>query len=167
MDVTGTTAGPSRILLCADAEDSLRPLLEQAGYPIGVHPVSDGLPELAPFSLLVVEGTGRADQARSLCRRLRGSAGERFLPILLITDDATPEARLASVQSGADAYLLRPFAAAELVASVQRLVRLKQRHDALAEQAADAHRVSERLQAARRQLDQELELARRIHESFL
>src|SRR5262249_16024820 len=42
-----------------------------------------------------------------------------------------------------------------------------QRHDALAAQAAEAHRVSQQLQAAYKQLDRELELAQRIHQSFL
>jgi sigma-B regulation protein RsbU (phosphoserine phosphatase) len=53
------------------------------------------------------------------------------------------------------------------VAQVEALLRIKQRHDQLAARAAEAGRVSKRLQAAYQQIDQELELARRIQESFL
>jgi sigma-B regulation protein RsbU (phosphoserine phosphatase) len=56
---------------------------------------------------------------------------------------------------------------AEFLAQVQSLLRVKERHDQLAIKAADAQRISKRLQAATQQMDQELELARRLQESFL
>src|SRR5262249_13964877 len=65
------------------------------------------------------------------------------------------------------AYLLRPFAPAELLAQVQTFLRLKDRHDHLADKTAEVNRVNKRLHAAYQQIDQELELARRIQESFL
>src|SRR5262249_39037377 len=156
----------ARILLCADSEDGLRNVLE-TGYQLVRHPLNEAPRDLEPFSLVLVEGTGQPAQARSTVQCLRRSSEGRFLPILLITDDATPAARLASMESGADAYLLRPFDPDELITSVRRLVQLKSGHDELAEKAAEAHRVSQRLQSAYRQLDRELELARRVHQSFL
>src|SRR5581483_6916941 len=76
-------------------------------------------------------------------------------------------ARLAGLQSGADALVVRPFDPAELGAQVQALLRIKERHDQLSARAAEVHRVNKRLQAAYQQIDQELALARRIQESFL
>jgi sigma-B regulation protein RsbU (phosphoserine phosphatase) len=94
-----------------------------------------------------VDGNVSAAVALALCRRLRG--------------------RLASLQAGADTYLLRPFAPAELLAQVQALVRLKERHDRLTEKSAEVQRVNPRLQRTYQQLDQELELARHIQRSLL
>src|SRR5207247_649251 len=86
---------------------------------------------------------------------------------LYLTGDLAPRARLASLESGADAYILRPFEPAELLAQVQALLRIKERHDHLTEKTAEVHRINKRLQATYQQIDQELELARRIQESFL
>jgi sigma-B regulation protein RsbU (phosphoserine phosphatase) len=87
--------------------------------------------------------------------------------MLFISPDPSPAARLASLESGVDAYLLRPFDPAELLAQVRALVRNKERHDRLSEKTAEIHRINRRLQQAYQQIDQELELARRIQESFL
>ena len=54
---------------------------------------------------------------------------------------------------------------AELLAQVQCWC--DQGHDQLALKAAEASRATKRLQAANQQMDQELELARRLQESFL
>jgi sigma-B regulation protein RsbU (phosphoserine phosphatase) len=85
----------------------------------------------------------------------------------LITSDGGPATRLTGLEAGADAMLARPFEPAVLRAAVQALVRVKERHDRLANQAAEAAGVTRRLQAAQQQMDQELQLARRLQESFL
>ena len=54
-----------------------------------------------------------------------------------------------------------------MLAQVQALVRVKERHDQLASKAAEAQRMSKRLQAAKQQMDMEMDLARRLQESFL
>ena len=41
---------------------------------------------------------------------------EAFVPILFVTGDHSPAVRLASLEAGADGYLLRPFATGELLA---------------------------------------------------
>jgi sigma-B regulation protein RsbU (phosphoserine phosphatase) len=68
---------------------------------------------------------------------------------------------------GADAYLLHPFEPAELLAQVRALLRNKERHDNLTEKTAEVHRINKRLEHAYQQINEELELARRIQESFL
>jgi phosphoserine phosphatase RsbU/P len=98
---------------------------------------------------------------------LRGRLHESVVPILFITDDHSPEARLASFEAGADMYLLRPFASAELLAQVGACLRMKDTHDRLAEKTAEIHRINKRLQQAYQQIDQELELAHRIQSSLL
>lgn len=57
----------------------------------------------------------------SLCRELRESGQE--LPVLLLTAQSAVEHRVAGLNSGADDYLVKPFALAELRARVRALGR--------------------------------------------
>jgi sigma-B regulation protein RsbU (phosphoserine phosphatase) len=165
------TGNAIHVLLCADpaaGADDVRHLLVEAGYNVGYHLYNGSEPaEPALANLIVLEGTQQPEAARRLCQRLRGRLGEVFVPILFITGDSGPRARLASLECGADTYLLRPFEEAELLAQVQAFLRLKERHTHLAEKTAEINRINKRLQTAYQQIDQELELARRIQESFL
>jgi sigma-B regulation protein RsbU (phosphoserine phosphatase) len=166
-----TMPTPIRVLVCADpvsGADDVRRLLTGAGYEVGYHCLNGADPEEAgAVNLIVLEGSSAPEEARQLCHRLRGRLGEAFVPILFIIADVAPRERLASLESGADTYLLRPFEAAELLAQVQAFLRLKDRHDHLTEKTAEVHRINKRLHTAYQQIDQELELAGRIQESFL
>ncbi len=163
--------GTPRILICAAQPDGLLELRRQLA------PVSDHLgghlfgsrdPEnLASYHLIVLEGGRSVVESLDLCRRFRTGLDEAFVPILFIADDPGPGARLATFEAGADTYLLRPFAAEELLAQARAFLRLKDTHDRLAERTLELHRVNKRLQEAYQQIDQELELAQRLQASFL
>ena len=140
--------------------------LRDAGYLLGVRPFESAA-QAPAAPLYVVDGTGHAEQALRSCHRLRIGQNDAYTPILFVTPDAQSSSRLACLQCGADAWLARPFEPAELIAQVAALLRVKEKHDQLASRAAEAHRVSERLREATAQIDQELELARRLQESFL
>ena len=163
-----TSSAP--ILLCADHAppgDDVRCALEQAGYRLHLHANGTPLEEPWLFGVIVIDAAQAAERARSLCHTLRERLTDAFVPIVMVMNDAAPEARLATLECGADAYVLRPFAKQELLGQVEAFLRLKHRHDHLAEKSAEVNRVNKRLQAAYHQIDQELELARRIQESFL
>jgi sigma-B regulation protein RsbU (phosphoserine phosphatase) len=166
----GSPATP-RILLCADPATpvgDLRQLLLNSQLDVASHSLGGADPdELAAYQTVVLDGTHNAAECLCLCQRLRARVGEGYLPALFITADPAPAARLASLEAGADAYLLRPFDPAELLAHVRALLRNKERHDRLSEKTAEVARINKRLQQAYQQIDQELELARRIQESFL
>jgi serine phosphatase RsbU (regulator of sigma subunit) len=163
--------GPPLILVCATqvtALAELRRLLLGGGHEVGGHLLGTPEPDdLGHYRLVVVEGGHGAAEALALCRRLRGRLEQGFVPILFVTGDHSPAARLASFEAGADTYLLRPFAPGELLAQVGALLRIKDVHDRLADKTAEVHRINKRLQQAYQQLDQELELAQRIQASFL
>jgi sigma-B regulation protein RsbU (phosphoserine phosphatase) len=166
----GPAATP-RILLCADAATpvaDVRNLLQLAELDVAGHALNAPDPDdLSAYQAVVIDATNSAAECLRFCQCLRGKVGDGYLPTLFITADPTPAARLASLENGADAYLLRPFDPAELLAHVRALLRNKERHDRLAEKTAEVHRINKRLQQAYHQIDQELELARRIQESFL
>lgn len=141
-------------------------VLHEAGYDVGVRPFNE--PHMrVPAQLHVIDAGAQIDQALKLCHRLRVEQNETFTPILFVTPDESVQARLSSLESGADTALIRPFVATELLAQANALLRIKDRHDQLASKSADVQRLNQRLQAATQQMDQELELAGRLQESFL
>jgi phosphoserine phosphatase RsbU/P len=160
-----------RVLLSADQPESIadvRRILEQAGHDVRWHAVTDREPEdLAALHLILVEGSRHQADVLTLCRRLRAALKESLVPLLFITDDHSPATRLASLEAGADTYLLRPFVPGELLAQAQALLRIKDLHDRLADKSAEVQRINKRLKEAYQQIDQELELAQRIQMSFL
>jgi two-component system, OmpR family, response regulator MprA len=56
-----------------------------------------------------------------VCRRLR--AGGSALPVLMLTARAEVDSRVAGLDAGADDYLPKPFALAELLARLRALLR--------------------------------------------
>src|SRR5262249_52952981 len=146
------SASQSRILLCADepaAVDDLRRLLERAGHAVVWQGRGACDPDgLAACSLIVLDASRHVGEALDFCRRLRLRLADCFVPILFLTSDHDPAARLAGFAGGADACLLRPFASGELLAQVGAFLRLKEMHDRLAEKTAETHRINQRLQLA-------------------
>jgi sigma-B regulation protein RsbU (phosphoserine phosphatase) len=160
--------GTSQIELLVNGAPSehLRTALAGAGYAIDSRKMEDSRVR-SPAQLYVIDAGKQVEQALRLCRRLRAEPDGAFTPILLVTAEIAPALRLASLQAGADALLTQPFDDKLVVAAVQALLRVKERHDLLAGQAAEANVISRRLQEAQQQMNQELEMARRLQESFL
>jgi sigma-B regulation protein RsbU (phosphoserine phosphatase) len=165
------SAAGARVLFCAEAispHDDVRTLLAGAGHHVVGHPLVNGIPsDLIAFDLVVIDGGGDRSAALRLCRRLRLQLADDFVPILLVTDDTSPSARFAGLEHGADAYLLRPFSPEELQAQANAFLRLRQMHRRLREKTAEVQQINKRLHDAHQQLNDELELARRIQRSFL
>ncbi len=157
---------PSRVVVHAPPRDEVAPLLQQAGYDAASLGLRDlEAPHAPPPQLFLVDGSHESDAGLRLCHKLRLQHQDPFVPILFLAADALN--RLAGLECGADAILVRPFQPAELLAQVQALVRIKDRQDLLASKASDAQRVNKRLQAAQQQMDMEMELAKRLQENFL
>src|SRR5947209_8216453 len=101
------------LLVCAangNAQDDLRSALQKGGHQAAVHLLGGPDPDrLESLHLVVVDGDGAAAEALDLCRRLRRRLDESVVPILYVTDDPGPAARLAAFEAGADTCLLRPF----------------------------------------------------------
>ena len=59
----------------------------------------------------------------ALCRALRQAEGSRYIPILMLTAETRRERRDEARQAGATGWIVKPFAAEEVLALVQRLLR--------------------------------------------
>jgi sigma-B regulation protein RsbU (phosphoserine phosphatase) len=163
--------GLPRILICASQPNTLaemHPLLAGSGCELAKHLLGTADPDgVGLYQLIIVEGNQGTAAALDWCRRLRERLDNLFVPILYLTDDPSPAARLASFESGADTYLLRPFAAGELLAQVKALLRIKDAYDRQASKSTEIHRINRRLQQLHQQIDYELQLAQRIQSSLL
>ena len=125
------TYRPALRVLVIEDNPVLRANLEAlfAAQGIGTRFAADGLSGLQaaldePFDVVVLDlGLPGMDGVR-VCEQLR-TRSERHIPILMLTARDALEDKLAGFRSGADDYLVKPFAGAELVA---RCLALSQRH---------------------------------------
>jgi DNA-binding response OmpR family regulator len=98
--------------------------LQEHGY--GVDVAYDGveglaLAEAAPYDLVVLDVMLPQRDGYAVCRELR--AHGRNVPVLMLTARDTVDDRVAGLDSGADDYLIKPFAFRELLARVRALLR--------------------------------------------
>ena len=118
---------PARILVVEDdpnVADSLAMVLEYEGYAVvAVATGEAGLDELAaaPADLVILDVNLPGIDGMSACKRMRtdGFAG----PVLMLTARHEVRDRVEGLDSGADDYLAKPFALAELLARVRALLR--------------------------------------------
>jgi two-component system, OmpR family, response regulator len=118
-----------RILIVEDAKKlalAIERGLEHEGYAADV--VFDGLTARkrilareGQYDLLVLDVMLPGLDGVSLCRELR-ALGQR-LPVLMLTARDTTADKVRGLDSGADDYLVKPFAFAELLARIRTLLR--------------------------------------------
>ncbi|MEU0053750.1 SpoIIE family protein phosphatase [Streptomyces sp. NPDC006309] len=118
----------------ADMREYLARLLSGAGYRITA--VTDGMSALDavradPPDLVVSDVMMPGLDGLALVAALRSDPRTASVPVLLLSARAGQEASIEGLQAGADDYLVKPFAAAELLARVRanvELARLRTHH---------------------------------------
>ncbi|MBV9789232.1 MAG: response regulator, partial [Chloroflexi bacterium] len=131
----------SRILLADDNADMRDYVAKLLSAQYDVVAVADGeaalrvareqLPDLILSDIMMpkLDGVG-------LLAQLRADAATRTIPVILLSARAGDEARAAGIETGADDYLIKPFAARELLARVKtHLDLVRMRREAAAERA--------------------------------
>jgi len=159
-------AGSSRLLLWTPdpaGADELRRWLAATGHTVAVQALAAaGACDQDGASVIVLDSGGNVTDSLACCRRLRTGAITDRLPVLVLLDDSAPAIRLACLEAGATAYLVRPFLPEELRLQVQTCLRLGQERGRQAEQAADLLHAHQQLQGVYRQMDQERTAAQRL-----
>lgn len=116
-----------RILYVEDSESlrrSVRRALQHAGHAVDVAPDGEeGLAatEVHDYDVIVLDVMMPKIDGLTLLKRLR--AAEKSVHVLLLTARDTIDDRVTGLREGADDYLVKPFALAELLARVDALGR--------------------------------------------
>lgn len=126
----GTDGERTRVLVAddnADMREYLTSLLQTSGYQVTA--VTDGQQALeaihAQSSDLVISDVMMPGlDGLQLLAALRGDPCTAALPVLLLSARAGQEASIEGLLAGADDYLVKPFAAAELLARIRANVEL-------------------------------------------
>lgn len=134
---TSPQAVRARVLVAddnADMREYLVRILSEAGYRADA--VSDGLAALAAArtqapDLIISDVMMPLMDGLALVGALRADTRTASVPVLLLSARAGQEASIEGLSAGADDYLVKPFAAAELLARVRanvELARLRTHH---------------------------------------
>jgi two-component system, OmpR family, response regulator MprA len=105
--------------------ESLQRALELEGYHVELagdgEEALDRLASPSPPDAAILDVLMPGIDGLELCRRLRAAGNP--LPVLMLTARAEVDSRVAGLDAGADDYLPKPFALAELLARLRALLR--------------------------------------------
>lgn len=148
--------------------DELRPALAAAGFAVADHVLGSApAVDFGPLVAAVIDTGDRTDLAAAQTRRWRAELGDAFVPVLWLLPGASSAAAVLGLDAGADAVLARSVEPAVIAAQLKALARTHAAHGRIAAKAAESRLLGNQLQKAYAQLDRELEMARRVHRTFL
>lgn len=117
-------------ILVMEDEDALATLLqynlEKEGYDVtvagdgeeGMLQIDERLPDLVLLDWMLPKLSGI-----EVCRRIRGRAETRNLPIIMLTARGEETDRVRGLDTGADDYMTKPFSMTELTARIRAVLR--------------------------------------------
>jgi adenylate cyclase len=128
------------VLVVDDLEQNVRLLdavLSPRGYIVesafsgeeALRSLDEQLPDIVLLDILMPGVDGYA-----VCRRIREDPRTAFLPVIMITASGDQE-KVRAIEAGADDFITKPFDQSELLARVRSLIRIKQYHDTIENQA--------------------------------
>lgn len=89
-----------------------------------------------------------------VCQRLKADPALPFMPIVMVTAKADSKDVVAGLEAGGDEYLTKPVDHSALIARVKSMLRIKDLHDTVREQAARLEEQSAQLAEWNRTLEQ-------------
>jgi two-component system, chemotaxis family, chemotaxis protein CheY len=119
-----------RQILAVDDSPSMRDMvriaLSAAGFEVAQ--AGDGEEALAlartrTFDLVLSDVNMPRMDGISLIRALRSEAAYRHIPILMLTTESSAERKREGKDAGATGWIVKPFDPAQLVATMQRVLR--------------------------------------------
>jgi sigma-B regulation protein RsbU (phosphoserine phosphatase) len=123
--------------------------------------------ELGSFEVAVIDVGGKADAAVAQTKRWRAELGDILLPIVWVLPGTSVEMTARGLEAGADVVLTHPLEETVLLAQIRAGTRLRFIGARVAARANEARLLGEQLQKVYRQIDRELDAARRIQRANL
>lgn len=99
-------------------------------------------------SLLVADDNLPGLSGREMCKRLRQDPSTKHLPIIILSGFSSEDRRAEALDGGADDFIVKPYAGAELLARVRALLRRSRQSQAQDEELADDLTLVENLYVA-------------------
>src|ERR1700722_5959480 len=151
---------PPRILAVDDVPNNLeivRVRLEAEGYEVitaadgedALARMHGSEPDLVLLDIMMPKLDGIA-----VLKQFRQERPNRFVPVILVTAKDDTHDIVEGLEAGGDEYLTKPFEQAELIARVRALLRVKELHDTVQQQATQLKEQSEQLASWNRLLEQ-------------
>jgi class 3 adenylate cyclase len=150
---------PPRILAVDDVPENLeivRMRLQAHGYEVIT--AADGEEALArvradtPDLVLLDIMMPKLDGISAL-KLLKQDAAHNFIPVILLTAKSDTADVVAGLEAGGDDYLTKPFDQAALIARVRSMLRIKQLHDLVQDQATKLQQQADELAEWNRTLE--------------
>lgn len=126
-DQENESSDAPRILIVEDTPDVARWQMRQLNPEYSFYFAADGeeglrkAEEIVP-DLIITDVMMPVMDGYALCRKVRESEILRHVPVIMVTAKATVEDRIAGLESGADAYVEKPFHPEELSVRVSKLL---------------------------------------------
>ncbi len=121
-----TQEPPARVLIVEDSPTQARQLsllLAEAGFaPNTVADAESGFERLLrePFDIVLSDLLLPGDSGFDLCRRIKGDARLRHLPVVVLTSQADPLNVLRGLEAGADGFMTKDREPDEIVGRLRR-----------------------------------------------
>jgi two-component system alkaline phosphatase synthesis response regulator PhoP len=128
MHPSGGSAMPKKIMIADDERNivtAIEFLLQRSGYEVRVaNNGEDALKQLERFvpDLLLLDIMMPAMNGYEVCQTIRQSAHLRHVKIIMLTARGRDADLAKGLALGADAYITKPFANADLLAKVKELL---------------------------------------------
>jgi adenylate cyclase len=162
----------AKILIVDDSTDILEiltDLLEAHGYTIctagtgaeALAQIEREQPDLVLLDVMMPGMTGY-----EVCSRIRENPATVFLPVVILTGADANLERIKGIEAGADDFLSKPPNHPELLARVRSLIRIKQLHDTVQNQAAQLLQWNQTLETRVREQVLQLERLERLKRFF-
>ncbi|GAB6989700.1 HD-GYP domain-containing protein [Paenibacillus pini] len=129
----------ARVLIVDDQEYNvmlLERILQRAGFT-NIHKITDPyqikyrLLEVDPDIVLLDMHMPGMDGLQVLKQIQDHISSESYLPVLMLTADATPEMRKKGLQAGVNDFLTKPYDRTEIILRITNLLKTKQLHNQL------------------------------------
>lgn len=137
MDDDSAQGGAARVLVVDDQQENLalvQEILADEGFVVEL--AAGGAEALeavrrSPPDCIVLDVMMPGIDGFSVCRQLKERRSTHFIPIVMLTALTESEHRVRALELGADDFLTKPVIAAEVVARVRSLARIKRLRDEL------------------------------------
>ena len=140
--------GPARVLVVEDSRNQAQHLagvLETEGYRVqiaadageAIRKVRSEPPDLVLLDMILPDMSGL-----DVLRIIKARPDDEFVPVILLSVKSDLESRVAGLRMGADDFLAKPFAEAEVRARAGAMLRIKSLQDQLRAAKRECERLS-------------------------